>query len=101
MFHPGLEKLSTHDLTEEEIYLKIAELNKKLGIAYGQNRDHLVIEQLTLLRDHFQMLLQEIRSEELKAEMASNPDLNWTSIDIDWPDPAEEKEKKRKDDFDY
>jgi hypothetical protein len=101
MIHPGLENLKSSELSEEDIYLKISELNKRMGIAYQQNRDFRVLSQLRALLEHYEMMIQEIRFKQEQDEIASNPDLNWTSIDIDWPDPAEEKEKKKKDAFDY
>lgn len=99
MIHPGLETQKIGDLTEEEIYEKISELNKRMGMAYQYNRDYQVMEQIRALLDHYNMMIQEIYQRQEQEEMKSNPDLNWTSIDIDWPDPAAEKDKK--DAFDY
>lgn len=88
--HPSLENEQHSDLTEDEILQKIHKINDRLIMA-GQRGNHQVITQLYQLRDHYQNILDSRIQQEI---LEQDPDKDKTSIDIDWPDPAEENSKK-------
>ena len=55
---PGLEGEKSDDLTEEDIAIKISELNKRIGIAYQTGRTE-CIQQLRNLVEHYQTIMRE------------------------------------------
>jgi hypothetical protein len=88
---PGLENISIDELTDDKIHKKITELNKRLGIAHRFG-SHEAIEQLTRLVDFYNTILVD-RAQAQEQEMIDNdPKLGRTVIDIDWPDPADDKD---------
>lgn len=91
MFYPGLEGQKVDDLSEEDISIKISELNKRIGIAYQLGRTD-AIPQLNGLIGHYQAILQEKYQREEQELIDADPKLGRTVIDIDWPDPADEED---------
>lgn len=88
MIHPGLETEKASELTEEDCFNKIAELNKRIGIAYQLGRTS-ALPQLRLLLEHYQTIANEKVEAELQEIIDADPKLGRTVINIDWPDPAD------------
>lgn len=91
-YFPGLENEKTEDLTEEDIAIKISELNIRIGIAYQTGRTE-AIQQLRNLVDHYQNIMHEKLLKEQQELLDADPKLGRTVINIDWPDPAEKDDK--------
>jgi len=89
---PGLEGEKSDDLSEDEIAIKISELNKRIGIAYTTGRTDSV-PQLRNLIEHYQAIMREKLLREEQELIDADPKLGRTVINIDWPDPAEEDNK--------
>lgn len=94
MFYPGLEGQKIDDLSEEDIAIKISEIQKRIGIAYQLGRTD-AVPQLNALAAHYQAILQEKFQREEQEMIDADPKLGRTVIDIDWPDPAEEDDQER------
>lgn len=86
--HPGLEKEKASELTEEDCHNKIAELNKRIGIAYQLGRTD-ALPQLRALIEHYEAIIKDKVDAEMQELIDADPKLGRTVIDIDWPDPAE------------
>ena len=93
--HPGLETEKASELTEENLLEKISEIQKRMGIAYMTGRTD-SIYQLQLLLDHYRAILQEKLIEEQNKMIEEDPNWGRKVIDIDWPDPKEDTNKKHK-----
>ncbi len=89
-YFPGLEGEKSDDLSEEDIALKISKLNERIGISYKLGRTD-SLPQLRLLVEHYQFMLREKVMKEQQDLIDADPKLGRTVIDIDWPDPADEK----------
>lgn len=94
MFYPGLEGQKIDDLSEDDIAIKISELQKRVGICYQLGRTD-AVQQLTGLIEHYQAILQEKYQREEQELIDADPKLGRTVIDIEWPDPAEEDDDER------
>ena len=90
--HPFLEKEQVSKLSDDEIFQKISEIQKRMGIAHQTGRTD-SLYQLQLLLEHYQSILNERLMEEQQKIIDSDPKLSRTVIDIDWPDPHEEKQE--------
>lgn len=91
MFYPGLEGQKIDDLSEEDITIKISEIQKRIGIAYQLGRTDAVF-QLNGLAAHYQAILQEKFQREEQEMIDADPKLGRTVINIEWPDPADEED---------
>ena len=92
-YFPGLEGEKSTDLNEDEIAIKISELNKRIGIAYNTGRTD-TVPQLRLLIEHYQAVMQEKLLLEEQALIDADPKLGRKVINIDWPDPADDEDEK-------
>lgn len=93
MTHPFLEKEQVSKLSDDEIFQKISEIQKRMGIAHQTGRTD-SLYQLQLLLEHYQSILNERLMEEQQKIIDSDPKLSRTVIDIDWPDPHEEEKQE-------
>lgn len=93
-YYPGLEGEKSEDLGEDEIAIKISELNKRIGIAYTTGRTE-SIYQLRQLVEHYQIMMREKFMKEEQEMIDADPKLGRTVINIEWPDPADEDEKDK------
>lgn len=91
MIHPGLEHEKASELTEEQCHKKISEINIRIGIAHQLGRTD-ALPQLRSLVEHYQAILKDKMDAELQEMIDNDPKLGRTVIDIDWPDPADEKD---------
>ncbi len=91
MIHPGLEHEKASELTEEACHKKISEINIRIGIAHQLGRTD-ALPQLRSLIEHYQAILKDKMDAELQEMIDNDPKLGRTVIDIDWPDPADEKD---------
>jgi len=91
MYYPGLDGIKIDEISEEEVTLKISELNKRIGIAHKLGRTD-IINQLNNLIEYYQTILKEKYQREEQKIIDADPKLGKSIIDIDWPDPNEEKE---------
>lgn len=91
-YFPGLEGEKSSNLSEDDIAIKISELNIRIGIAYNTGRTE-AIHQLRMLIEHYQFMLREKYMKEEQELLDADPKLGRTVINIDWPDPAEKDEK--------
>ena len=94
MIHPGLDTEKVSELSIEDCHKKLTEINKRIGIAHQLGRTS-SLPQLLLLRDHYQFIIKEKLEEETQELIDKDPKLGRKVIDIDWPDPAEEKDDEQ------
>ena len=94
MIHPGLEHEKASELTEEDCYKKISEINIRIGIVNSLNRTD-CLPQLRLLLEHYQTILVDKMDARLQEIIDNDPKLGRTVIDIDWPDPADDKDDEK------
>lgn len=89
--HPGLETFVWSELTNDELVMKIGDLQRRLQIA-AMRGNHIIMNQLNLLLETFYQE-QERRNRQQYEELVKASDKNYgaTSIDIDW-DYGKEKE---------
>lgn len=95
MYFPGLEGEKPSEMTEEQVLKKLGELQKRMAIAQQMGNSD-VIRQLRNLLDYYYSIQDEKRQQELQEMIDKDPKLGRTSIDIDWPDPADEDEDDSK-----
>ncbi len=90
MIHPGLELEIASSLSEEDCHNKIAELNKRMGIAHQLGRTD-ALPQLRSLVEHYQAILKDKLDKEMQDMIDAGPKLGRTVIDIEWSDPADDE----------
>lgn len=94
MFYPGLEGEKVSEMSEEDILGKINELNIRLAIAYNMGSTDAVF-QLQGLLDHYSEAIREKVEAEMQKIIDEDPKLGRKVINIEWPDPNEEKDNKK------
>ena len=93
MIYPGLETEKASELTEEDCHKKISEINIRIGIAHRLGRTD-ALPQLRLLMEHYQSILKDKIDTQMQEIIDNDPKLGRTVIDIDWPDPADDKDNE-------
>ncbi len=89
MYYPGLEGEKVSEMSEEDILLKISELNKRLSIAHDMGGTDAVF-QLQGLLDHYNEAIYEKVQAEMQKIIDEDPKLGRKVINIEWPDPSDD-----------